>query len=176
MEETLQESREQDMAQANEAQAAPDEKQQLIDKLTQERDGYLDLAQRARAEFDNYRRRNESAIREAVNDGVRDAVCALLPVLDNMDRAVAAVEAGGSLDALKEGVNMVFSQLRQVLRDLGLQEIEALGKPFDPNLHHAVMQGEATEDCPPDTVQEVMQKGYSVREKIVRHCMVKVAK
>ena len=152
------------------------EKDALIQKLTEERDNYIDLAQRSRAEFDNYRRRSEQQRLESVSDGVREAICALLPVIDNMERAVASASADGNFDALKEGVEMVYKQLLDTLCNLGTEEIKAQDEVFDPNLHHAVLQGEACDDHACDTVMEVLQKGYCVRDKIVRHAMVKVAK
>ncbi len=153
-----------------------DEKDALITELTAERDKYLDLAQRARAEFDNYRRRSEQERLESVNNGVRDAITALLPVIDNLDRAVESAQNDTNFDSLKEGVEMVHKQLFEILANLGTEEIEAQDKPFDPNYHHAVMQGEADDEHESETVLEVFQKGYSVKGKIIRHAMVKVAK
>jgi molecular chaperone GrpE len=107
---------------------------------------------------------------------VREAITALLPVIDNLERALNVSEDHESTKAIKEGVEMTISQMIGVLESLGLEEIKAEGEMFDPNFHHAVMQGESDEDHPEGTILEVFQKGYVLRERIIRHSMVKVAK
>jgi molecular chaperone GrpE len=154
-----------------------DETVNQIEKLEQEKNSYLDMAQRIRAEFDNYKKRNATLRTDSLDDGVRTAVEAMLPVIDNLERALDAADCENEqVASIKEGVDMIFKQMMDGLETLGLEEIKALGETFDPMLHHAVMQGEANEDYSTDTVMEVFQKGYSVRGKIVRHSMVKVAK
>lgn len=154
-----------------------DETAKLIEKLEQEKTSYLDMAQRTRAEFDNFKKRNATLRTDSIDDGVREAVNAMLPVIDNMERALDAADSDNEqVASIKEGVDMIFKQMMDGLKNLGLEEIKALGETFDPMIHHAVMQGEANEDYTTDTVMEVFQKGYSVRGKIVRHSMVKVAK
>lgn len=141
------------------------------DKATRERDEYLNLAQRIQADFDNYRRRNQNAREDAYGDGVRDTLIKFLPVLDNLDRA-ACSPAGE--DALREGVQLVLKQLNTVLGSAGVEEIKAEGAAFDPNLHNAVMQDSA-EGVQSGTVTAVMQKGYIMGSRVLRHSMVKVA-
>ncbi|MCK5130417.1 MAG: nucleotide exchange factor GrpE [Clostridiales bacterium] len=147
-----------------------------LEKLQDERNAYLELAQRTKAEFDNFKKRNASLRTESINDGIREAVTALLPVIDNLERAIEVDSEHEYVTSIKEGVEMIFSQMLGVLESLGLEEIEAEEKVFDPNLHHAVMQDVANNDYPEDTIMEVFQKGYSLRGKIIRHSMVKVAK
>jgi molecular chaperone GrpE len=141
------------------------------EKAAKERDEYLNLAQRVQADFDNFRRRNQNVRQEAYASGGHDMLVKLLPVFDNLERAASAE---GSADALREGVQMVLRQLCGVLDAAGVQEITAQGEPFDPNVHNAVMQEEAP-DAESGTVTAVLQKGYRAGDKILRHCMVKVA-
>ena len=166
--------------QANASAAAAEEKafaeeiQALIaasDKACRERDEYLNLAQRLQADFDNFRRRNQNIRQDAYDAGSHDMLVKLLPVFDNLERAVAAT---GSADALRDGVQMVLRQLSGVLGAAGVEEIPAEGQAFAPNLHNAVMQ-EETPDVESGIVTAVLQKGYRVGSKILRHSMVKVS-
>ncbi len=139
--------------------------------ITRERDEFLDLLQRSRAEFDNYRRRNQNARGDAYNDGVCDTVGKFLPVLDNLERAAAAE---GGEEALREGVQLVLRQFVTLLEKAGVEEIKAEGEAFDPGVHHAVIQ-EKAEGCESGFVACVLQKGYRMGDKVLRHCLVKVA-
>ena len=103
-------------------------------------DEYLTLAQRVQADFDNFRRRNESVRADAYNEGIRALAATLLPVMDNLERAVDAAQ--DSPDAqLKEGVGLVLRQLGDVFQKQGVTPIDRLGEKFDPNLENALMQG-----------------------------------
>ena len=133
---------------------------------------YLSLAQRVQADFENFRRRNESVRADAYAEGRKDAAAALLPVLDNLERAVEAA-AGSSDEALKNGVEMVLKQMNDAYGKLGVKPIDRTGEKFDPNLENAILQG--TEDeGEPGTVCQVLQKGYMIGDKVLRHAMVKV--
>ncbi len=145
-------------------------------KVQKQRDEFLDMAQRQKAEFDNFRKRSEAQRMEANGNGVRDTITAVLPVVDNMQRALKQCENVADDDPLKQGIVMVFNQLYETLKSLGLERIEALGEPFDPNFHHAVVEGEASDEYPAGSVMEVLQDGYIVKDKIIRYAMVKVAK
>ena len=142
-----------------------------LEKAKAQSDEYLDLAQRKQAEFANYRRRTEGVRQEAYDDGRRDAISQLLPVVDNLERALAA--AGEEENALKSGVEMVLRQTRDALTKMGVEEIDPQGQPFDAELMNAVMQGTA-EEGEPGTVCMVLQKGYKLGERVIRHAMVKV--
>ncbi len=135
-------------------------------------DEYLNLAQRVQADFDNYRRRNQNVRAEAYEDGARAFITTLLPVLDNLERAVDAADAS-SEQSLREGVEMVKKQLSEALTKRGVTPIARRGEKFDPNLENAVMRG-APEDGEPGTVCEVLQKGYQMGGSVLRHAMVKV--
>lgn len=135
---------------------------------------YFDKIQRNAAEFDNYKKRTLKEKEALYTDAFADAVQAFLPVADNMERAVAAItDDSTELKTLKEGVDMVFNQLKEVFAKLGVEEIEAEGKTFDPNFHNAVMHVE-DEAYGENQVAEVFQKGYKLKEKVLRHSMVKV--
>jgi molecular chaperone GrpE len=135
-------------------------------------DEYLALAQRVQADFENFRRRNESIRADAYADGRKDVAAVMLPVLDNLERAVEAA-AGSTDEALKNGVEMVLKQMTEAYQKLDVKPINRLGEKFDPNLENAILQG--TEDeGDPGTVCQVLQKGYMIGDKVLRHAMVKV--
>lgn len=141
-----------------------------LEKAKAQSDEYLDLAQRKQAEFANYRRRTEGIRAEAFDDGRREAISQLLPIVDNLERALAAA---GEEDALRSGVEMVLRQTRDALTKMGVEEIDPQGQPFDAELMNAVMQG-TSEEGEPGTVCMVLQKGYKLGERVIRHAMVKV--
>jgi len=142
-----------------------------IEKLRQEKDDTVALLQRNQADFDNYRRRNASVRADSIEEGKRECIKALLPVLDNFDRAMDNASEADA--AWCEGVKLVHRQLLDTLQKLGMSEIEADGK-FDPNVHEAVMQ-EAADGKESGDILAVFQKGYRVGDRIIRHSMVKVA-
>ena len=142
-----------------------------LEKTKAQCEEYLDMAQRKQAEFANYRRRTEGVRAEAFDDGRRDAIDKLLPVIDNLERALAA--AGEEESALRNGVDMVLRQTKESFAKMGVEEIDPLGQPFDAEYHNAVMQG--TEDeGEPGTVCAVFQKGYKLGNRVIRFAMVKV--
>ena len=145
--------------------------QEELEKTKAQCDEYLDLAQRKQAEFANYRRRTEGVRQEAFDDGRRDAIDKLLPVIDNLERALAA--AGDHEEGLKAGVEMVLRQTKETFAKMGVEEIDPLGQPFDAELHNAVMQG-SEDEGEPGTVCAVFQKGYKLGGRVIRHAMVKV--
>lgn len=145
--------------------------QEHIQTLQKQKDETVALLQRNQADFDNFRRRNASVRADSLEEGKRECIKALLPALDNFDRALQAEGAGD--ESWREGVRLVHRQLMDSLQKLGLSEIEAEGK-FDPNVHEAVMQ-EKAEGRESGDILAVLQKGYRVGERIVRHSMVKVA-
>ena len=133
---------------------------------------YLAMAQRIQADFENFRRRNESVRADSFAEGKRDVASVMLPVLDNLERAAEA--AGNSADeGLKNGVNLVLKQMKDVYQKLGVEPIDRLGEKFDPNLENAILQG-TEEEGEPGTVCQVLQKGYRMGDRVLRHAMVKV--
>ena len=145
--------------------------QEELEKTKAQCDEYLDLAQRKQAEFANYRRRTEGVRQEAFDDGRRDAIDKLLPIIDNIERALAA--AGEGEEGLKAGVEMVLRQTKETFAKMGVEEIDPIGQPFDAELHNAVMQG-SEDEGEPGTVCMVLQKGYKLGNRVIRHAMVKV--
>ena len=133
---------------------------------------YLAMAQRVQADFENYRKRNESVRADAFADGRRDVAAAMLPVLDNLERAVDAA-ADSADEALKNGMGLVLKQMTDIYQKLDVTPIDRKGERFDPNLENAVLQGTADEG-EPGTVCQVLQKGYWMGDRVLRHAMVKV--
>ena len=152
------------------AQAETAALEKELEETRAQRDEYLDLVQRKQAEFANYRRRTESVRQEAYDDGRRDAIEKLLPVVDNLERAL---DAAREESALRSGVEMVLRQTLEKLTKMGVETIDPMGQPFDAELHNAVMQGSA-EEGEPGTVCQVLQKGYRLGGRVIRHAMVKV--
>ena len=134
------------------------------------RDEYLSMAQRVQADFENFRRRNNAVRADAYEDGARAFIKTILPVMDNLERALAAESADA---ALHEGVSMVHRQLSEALEKRGVTVIDCAGEKFDPRLEDAVMQADASEG-EPGTVCLVLQKGYQLGDVVLRHAMVKV--
>ena len=142
-----------------------------LKKTVEERDSYKDSLLRSQAEFQNYKKRNASVRAEAYDDGVRETIFACLPAIDNLELALKHAESQGETGGVYEGVRMTLKQLTDSLGKLGLTEIPALGEQFDPELHNAVMRESGGEE---NVISEVFQKGYRVKDKIIRYAMVKV--
>jgi len=159
---------------APEEQAAPEEDKgaSILEEAKAKAAEYLSLAQRVQADFENFRRRNESVRADAYADGRKDVAAVMLPVLDNLERAVDAAKDSPD-DALKSGVEMVLKQMTDAYAKLDVKAINRLGEKFDPNLENAILQG-TPEDGEPGTVCQVLQKGYMIGDKVLRHAMVKV--
>ena len=153
---------------AQEAQPEP-EKDELQTAKDQAEE-YLNLAQRVQADFENYRRRTKATRAEAYEDGARDFIKQLLPVVDNLERAIAQESAD---ESLMTGVKLVYKQLTEALEKRGVQVIDRPGEKFDPNLENAVLQG-TPDEGEPGTVCAVLQKGYKMGDQVIRHAMVKV--
>ncbi|MBQ9401027.1 MAG: nucleotide exchange factor GrpE [Clostridia bacterium] len=149
-----------------------DPAQKALDEANAKATEYLQLAQRVQADFENFRRRNETVRADAYADGRKDVATVMLPVLDNLERAVEAA-AGSQDEALKNGVEMVLKQMTDAYGKLDVKPIDRLGEKFDPNLENAILQGNE-EDGEPGTVCQVLQKGYMIGDKVLRHAMVKV--
>ena len=145
---------------------------EALEKAETERDDYLRIAQRTQADFLNYKRLNASAKADGYDDGIRDALTALLPTVDNLERALDAAKKAGEAGALTDGVEMTLRQMLSAMEKLGMAEISALGENFDPESHNAVVCCQGGE---PGTVLEVFQKGYRARGRNIRYAMVKVA-
>lgn len=135
---------------------------------------YLDKLQRTMAEYDNFRKRTIKEKAQMYENGAKEVVEKFLPVLDNFERALGSVSEEEKGGALAQGIEMIYKLLLNTLKDLGVEEIDALYKPFDPNLHHAVSH-EENDNYGENEVIEVLQKGYMFKERVLRFSMVKVA-
>jgi molecular chaperone GrpE len=149
-----------------------------LDELAQavlERDEFKDLALRAKADFENYRKRADKRVAETRGVAVAGVIRELLPVVDNLDRAVDAAGAVAEGDAFAEGVRLVHADLHSVLDRLGLTQQDPTGEQFDPNFHQAISQAPATEGQPAGTIVETVQKGFLLGDVVVRPASVVVA-
>lgn len=133
-----------------------------------------DRVKRQMAEFDNFRKRTEKEKSHMYEVGARDVIEKILPVVDNFERGLASVPEEELANPVIEGMDKIYKQLMTVLTDLGVAPIEAAGQEFDPNLHNAVMHIE-DEELGENIVAEEFQKGYTYKESVLRHSMVKVA-
>lgn len=134
-----------------------------------------DKFQRTLAEFDNFRKRTSKEKASMYDDGVRETIEKLLPIFDNLERAITSVEGKtDENDPLYKGVKMTDKQLKEILAAMGVEEIKALGEKFDPNLHAAVAHVD-DEAYGENEVIIDMLKGYKYKDKVIRHSMVKVA-
>jgi len=143
---------------------------QLEADLAAMKDRYL----RALADMENVRRRTEREKEDAHRYANEKLLSELLPVLDNFARAMEAAEQSSSFDALKDGINATRRQLQDTLTRAGLQQIQAAGQPFDPNLHEAIMQVEPREGQGPHEVAEELRAGYKLNDRVLRPTLVKV--
>lgn len=150
-------------------------KNKEVEELGQKLADIQDKFQRTLAEFDNFRKRTSKEKASMYDDGVRDTIEKLLPIFDNLERAIASVDGKvDENDPLLKGVKMTDKQLKEILAAMGVEEIKALGEKFDPNLHAAVAHVE-DENFGENEVVLDMMKGYKYKEKVIRHSMVKVA-
>jgi len=146
-----------------------------LQKLAAERDQYLDMAQRVRAEFENYQKRSQKDRELERRYAYTPLIFDLLPVFDNLERTLQAAQQAGEKGALVQGVAMVQTQFLEQLKRHGITRIDAQGKPFDPNLHQAVMQQPSAE-VEPNTVLQVLEQGFMNHDRVLRPAKVIVSK
>ena len=144
-----------------------DPKDEKIDELN-------DKLRRSMAEFDNYRKRTDNEKSAMYEIGAKDVIEKILPIVDNFERGLNTIPEDAKGTAFAEGMEKIYKQFVKTLDDLGVKPIEAVGKPFDPNFHNAVMHVE-DENLGENVVAAELQKGYTYKESIVRHSMVQVA-
>lgn len=153
--------------------SAPDIKEELArkDKQLQEIEGQL---KRLAADFDNYRRRQSAEREELIKFAASRVLENLLPVVDNLERALASSKKATDVGQVLTGVELIVRQMQDFMNKSGVAPMEVVGKPFDPNLHEAIAQLETTE-APDQTVCAEIQRGYYLNGKVLRHAMVQVA-
>ena len=127
------------------------------------------------AEFENFRKRTDKEKAQMFDQGASNVLEKILPIVDNFERGLAAVPEGEKDSAFADGMNMIYKQLMKQMEDLGVTQIEAVGKEFDPNFHNAVMQVDS-EEYEEGFIAQELQKGYMFHDTVLRHSMVAVAK
>ncbi|MFS0655250.1 nucleotide exchange factor GrpE [Bacillus sp. 179-C3.3 HS] len=147
--------------------------QEKVDELQQLLDEKENKILRVQADFENYKRRARTEVETVQKYRSQHVVSNLLPALDNFERALGIDPDNDQAKSLLEGVQMVYRQLIEALKDEGVEQIEAVGKEFDPTLHQAVMQVE-DENYDSNIVVEELQKGYKLKDRVIRPSMVKV--
>jgi len=143
-----------------------------IDKLKSENALYLDRLARMQAEFDNFRKRNQREQQDFRDYALTDMLKQLLPILDSLDRATKV--EGVSIEDLRSGIELIDRQFHDVLTKFGVEPISAQGQVFDPSLHQAIQMVE-TREVPDNHVIDELQRGYRLRDRILRAAMVRVA-
>lgn len=146
-----------------------------LDQLTAERDKLKDQLLRTAADFDNFRKRSRKEVEQADLRGGEKMLRELLPVIDNLERAVASADQATDTAAVLEGVQMVLKLFEDTASKVGLEKVPSVGERFDPNVHDAFQQVE-TDEHPPGTVITEYQPGYRLKEKLLRPAMVVVAR
>lgn len=151
--------------------ALEEENALLKQQVAEKQDSLL----RTMADFDNFRRRTRQEMEEIRRIALEEFLRSLLRVMDNFERALQAANESQSFEKLMEGVQLTYRQMQALLREAGVQPIEAVGKPFDPNFHEAVQRVQSTEH-PDETVLEEVERGYMIQSRVLRPSRVKVVK
>jgi molecular chaperone GrpE len=162
---------------AGEAQQVEQDFDALLADTQRERDEYLDLAKRTKADFENFRKRVTADVQTAQARGKGQLIAEVVPVLDDLERAIKAAgldPEGDSEDGLAHGVLLVFRGLRETLARNGVEVVDPGGEKFDPQWHEA-LSTQSLEGAEPGTVVEVMQKGYKLGDQLVRPARVVVS-
>ncbi|EET60191.1 co-chaperone GrpE [Marvinbryantia formatexigens DSM 14469] len=158
---------------AEETEEAP-QKESKKDKKDAQIEELQDRVKRQMAEFENFRKRSEKEKSKMFEMGAKSVIEQLLPIVDNFERGLAAVSEEAKEDAFVSGMDKVYRQMTEMLDKLGVKPIEAVGCEFNPDFHNAVMHVEE-EDTAENTITEEFLKGYTYKDQVVRHSMVKVA-
>ncbi len=153
--------------------AATEEQQSELERVRAERAAYLDRAARLQAELENFRKRSEKQQQEFREYAIADAMKALLPILDSLDRALNTKAA--SREDFHAGIELIDKQFHDALAKLGVQPVAAQGEPFDPNLHQAIQMVD-TDEVEDNHVIDELQRGYKLKDRLLRPAMVRVAR
>lgn len=152
-----------------------------VDKVIEDSDDLVESEElknqliRLQADFSNYKKRMEKEREGYIDLGVKKLALDILPVIDNLERALKSIEEYANDDEIFKGINLIDDQLLEVLAKNNITEIKANGEKFDPNLHHAVAMVDS-EDLESDMIVDVLQKGYQINESVLRPSMVRVSK
>lgn len=180
--ETAEEMPEEELVEAEDTEAGDEEKKDKKlfkrkpkkDKKDEQIEELMDKLTRQMAEFDNFRKRTEKEKSAMYEVGAKDIIEKILPVIDNFERGLDAVTEEQKSDSFVTGMEMIYKQIMTTLDGVGVKVIEAVGQEFNPDLHNAVMHVE-DEEIGENIIVEEFQKGYTYRDSVVRHSMVKVA-
>ncbi|MWV45307.1 nucleotide exchange factor GrpE [Paenibacillus sp. HJL G12] len=145
-----------------------------VQRLQTLADDYQQRALRTQADFDNFRKRTQKEKEDFAKYASSKLITELLPIIDNFDRAITAAGDIADNDSFAKGVGMIFRQLESVLKSEGLEPMDTIGQPFNPEFHQAIMQVESDEHEEGVVVEEV-QKGYMLKDRVLRPAMVKVS-
>lgn len=158
---------------ADEMTAEPTIEEQL-EAAKKEVEQYKDKYLRAVAEFDNYRKRTLKEKAELILNGSEKAIAAVLPILDDMERAIANGEKTEDLNVLREGMSLIYTKFQKVLESIGVKEIETADADFDTDVHEAIAMVPGMGDDKKGKVLDCVQKGYKLNDKVIRHAKVAV--
>lgn len=158
----------------NEKAKLSDSKEKKIHELEFQLKDFKDKLLRKAAEFENYKRRSESELSGFLKYANEYLILDLLPVLDDFDRLNSAWDEKHDIDSFKQGIDLIYDKFKKVLQKHGVKEIESVGKKFDVNLHDALIQM-PQKDVDPDTVVNEIEKGYYLKDKVLRHAKVIVS-
>lgn len=155
---------------------SPEKFKEEIEKLKSECEQYKDAYLRKAADFENYKRRMEAELSNYIKYASESLIKELIPVYDDMQRSIVSIEKGETkdFDTLRQGFTLIFEKFKKILANEGLTEIDVKGKEFDVNLCDALYQ-EARGDVPPNTVVEIVEKGYLLKDKVIKHAKVIVS-
>jgi len=145
-----------------------------LDEITEKSEEYLNMLHRTAAEFDNYKKRTQKEKESIRKETICDVVAAFIMVADNLERALKSTENKCDYKTVREGIELVYKQFNEILKNLGVKEIKCVGEKFDPNLHNAVMHI-SDKDYGESEVIEEFQRGYVMEDRVIRHSVVKVA-
>lgn len=152
--------------------SSDDQMQQLKDQADEAKDKYLRLV----AEFENFRKRNAKERMELIQTAGKDVLQSLLVILDDSERAEKQIETAADMQAVKEGVSLVFGKLRSTLQQKGLRKMECMNMPFDPELHEAITEIPAPAPDMAGKIMDVVEPGYYLNDKLIRYAKVVVGK
>lgn len=147
---------------------------EMFQEMLRTRDEYLATAQRIQAEFENFKRRNATVRTDSLAEGRLQCITDLLPVLDDLERALQAAKTAGDDTSLTDGVELVQKRMLTILQTLGVTPIDAVGQVFDPMLHEAVMNQPVEDEAEKGKVVAEVRKGYRTEERVLRYSMVVV--
>jgi molecular chaperone GrpE len=165
---------EDDIVEAEETEEKEFTAEEELVLMQQELADARDMMLRLAAEMDNYKKRTEKERSSLIKYASQSIIQELISILDNFERAIESANKSRDFDSFLEGVELIFRQMCDALERKGVSQIEALGKPFDPNIHEAIAQV-PTEECPENTVVEELQKGYMLHDRVIRPSRVAVS-